>query len=437
MFKAYGSILAAGIASSIAVVSPVQAQSSELVTYTMVAGDTLYDLAAEYFTSAAAARRVQRLNRIDNPRAIPVGAVISVPRSLLKWDPVPLQVASFAGDVQIEQRGQSAAPRKNQLIGENAIVSTGVRSFISLKGEGATALSLPSNSKVQIRSAKKYRLNKTLDVDLRVLRGRGEVTAPSLRENERFRIGTPVAVTAVRGTQFRVAYDDTVELALTEVTEGVVAVSAKDASVTAVAGKGVATDPSGLGQPEQLLSAPKITDRFETQTDEAVSFSISPLSGAVAYRTQIARDITFTDVIDEKVSDELSVAFAEVEDGRYSVRSRAIAQSGLEGMWQGDDASFRRKRVGTTASVEASPFDNTYKFGWLSIGTGPSYTAFQLWPKGDDERLIVDEVGLDISGLNISGLEPGVYTWRVATSVIDEGEVLKVWSEPRDLTVSE
>jgi hypothetical protein len=432
-----GCFVAAGLAGSFALAAPVAAQDDEPIRYTMETGDTLYALAQDYFVSQEAALRVQRLNRIANARRIPVGAVINVPRSLLKWDPVPLQVVFFSGDVTIEQRGQTGTPSQGQTIGRNAIVSTGARSFISLQSEGTTALSLPSNSRVQIRRARRYRLNNALDVDLRVLRGRGEIKAPRLRDQERFRTGTPLAVTAVRGTEFRVAFDEQSALALTEVTEGLVDISSDGTSIAAAAGKGVASNQGGLGAPEDLLTAPEITDRNATQTGEALEFAITALDGAVAYRTQIARDVTFTDIIDEQVSSDLSVSFAEVPDGRYSVRSRAVAQSGLEGFWQGEDASFRRKQVGSSVQAEPAPFADAYKFAWLPTGTGPSYTAFQMWPKDAPETLLFDEVGLDAPGIYISDLEPGVYTWRVATSVIDEGEVIKVWSDPRDLTVSE
>ncbi|MEM1052508.1 MAG: LysM peptidoglycan-binding domain-containing protein [Pseudomonadota bacterium] len=425
------------IATSVGLATPAAAQSGETIAYTMEAGDTLYDLAREYFVSETAATQVQRLNRISNPRTIPIGTVISVPRSLLRWDPVTLQVAFFAGDVSISQSGKVETPRRGQQIPQNAILSTGARSFISLQGEGRTAVSLPSNSRVQIKRARRYRLGNSLDVDLRVLKGRGEVTAPKLRDGERFRTGTPVAVTAVRGTGFRVAFDEASALALTEVVEGLVEISADGATVATPAGKGVASSESGLGRPEDLLIAPEITDRSATQTNENIQFSIAPLDGAIAYRTQIARDVTFTDVVDEQVSADLEIEFTGVEDGRYSVRSRAIATSGLEGFWQDEDASFRRKRVGTSASAEPAPFADAYKFAWLPAGSGPSYTAFQMWSEGSPGTLIVDEVGLDASGIYISDLAPGVYNWRVATSVIDEGEVIKVWSEARPLTISD
>ncbi|MEP1421346.1 MAG: FecR domain-containing protein [Erythrobacter sp.] len=435
--KMLGTSIVTAFVAVAGLVAPAAAQEDDAIQYRMKAGDTLYALANDYFVSEGAALEVQRLNRIRNARRIPVGAQIKVPRSLLRWDPVTLQIAAFAGSVSIESGGTRQTPRAGQAIARNTIVSTGAQSFISLQGEGRTALSLPSNSRVHIRRARRYRIDNSLDVDLRVLRGRGEITAPKLEEGERFRTGTPLAVTAVRGTQFRVGYDEERSLALTEVTEGLVEISADGAAVSAPEGAGVASNLGGLGRPEDLLRAPEISDRSATQTKESVSFDVTPLDGAVAYRTQIASDITFTDVIDELISSDIAIEFSGIEDGRFSVRTRAIAQSGLEGFWQSEDASFRRKRVGTSAGAEPAPFADAYKFAWVPVGSGPSYTAFQMWPKGVPEALIVDEVGLEISGLYVSDVEPGVYTWRVATWVIDEGEVIKVWSEPRDLTVSE
>ena len=252
-----------------------------------------------------------------------------------------------------------------------------------------------------------------------------------MKQGERFRTGTPVAVTAVRGTKFRVGYDDDSALSLTEVTEGLVEISADGADVSAAQGFGVASNPAGLGQPEELLPAPVVTDRSATQTGENLEFAITPIDGAVAYRTQVARDVTFIDVVDELVSSDVEIEFSKIDDGRFSVRTRAIAQSGLEGFWQSEDASFRRKRVGTNAAAEPAPFADAYKFGWVPAGSGTAYTAFQMWRKDAPNFLIVDEVGLDAPGLYISDLAPGLYSWRVATSVIDEGEVIKVWSEPR------
>ena len=437
MVKAIGKILIAGIAGSIALATPAHPQSDDAVEYTFLKGDTLYGLARDYFVSDDAALEVQRLNGIKNDRAIPIGKVITVPRSLLKWDPVILRLDSFAGAVEIEDNGRLLAMRSQLPIPQNAIVSTGPRSFVSFKGEGMTAVSLPSNSRVQIKRARRYRLNNALDVDLRVLRGRGEITAPKLKDGERFRTGTPLAVTAVRGTEFRVGFDELNALALTEVTEGLVDISNDGVSVAAVAGTGVASNSDGIGEPEDLLQAPEIVDRNSIQTDETLTFAVAPLESAAAYRVQIARDLTFTDVIDEQVSASPQFEFEALADGRYAVRARAVASSGLEGFWLAGDPSFRRKRVGISATVEPAPFADAYKFAWLPAGSGPSYTAFQMWRQDAPGTLIIDEVGLDEGGFYVAGLAPGAYSWRIGTSAIDEGEVIKIWNEPLPLNVTD
>lgn len=414
--------------------NPAHAQGSGSIEYTMQTGDTLYDLAKEYFVSTAAVDRVLRLNRISNARRIPTGSVIKVPRALLRTEPVALRVLSFRGEVSIEQNGSVLSPQLGLQIAQGAVVSTQSRAFISLGGAESTRVSLPSNSRVKIDRARRYRIDNSLDVDVRVLRGRSEIVAPKLREGESFQTGTPVAVTAVRGTQFRVAFNEADASALTEVVEGLVQVSAGETSALPSAGSGVASSEAGVGKVETLLRAPKIIDPGAIQTEENVLFRIAALERASAYRTQIARDAGFTDIIDETISPAPSAEFEGISDGRMFVRSRAIAKSGLEGL--SEVYSFRRKRLGVSAAVEAAPLADAYKFAWLTEGEGQSFAAFQLWRKDQPGVMLVDKVGLNDNGLYISDIAPGVYTWRVATFQIDEGDVIKVWGEPQDLTVT-
>lgn len=441
----------AGLLSGLLLAVPSHADTHRdgTISYTMEAGDTLYGLAGEYFVSDAAVPEVQRLNRIANPRAIPVGAIVKVPRSLLKSDPVLLNVLFSRGDVTIRQGGAVAEVQKGMVVRPGAIITTGARAFVSLgRGGGRTRVSLPSNSRVQIKRARRYRLNNRLDVDLRVLRGRGEITAPKLDADERFNTGTPLAVTAVRGTEFRVGFEEEGGIALTEVVEGLVEVSAGGATLNTPAGTGIASDTSGLGDPEDLLTAPEMVDPNATQTRELVTFALAPVEGAVAYRTQIASDQTFLDIIAEEVTAQPLVSFEGVEDARLSVRSRAVAASGLEG-FETPIQAFRRKRVGAGGGLAPSPFADAYKFVWQLAGSGQSYAGFRLWERGKPQVLLIDEAGLTGEGLYVTDLPPGDYQWQVSTFVIDvsddenagEGangaEVFKIWSDPVDLPVRE
>lgn len=435
-----------GALAGLALASPAHAQTSSegTISYTMQAGDTLYGLAREYFVSNAAVTRVQRLNRISNARAIPVGSVVKVPRELLKSDPVLLNVRFSRGLVSIRQGGVVREAKKDMAVRPGAIITTGARAFISLGRDGdKTRVSLPSNSSVQIKRARRYRLGNKLDVDLRVLRGRGEITAPKLSDEERFHTGTPLAVTAVRGTEFRVGYEEVGAVALTEVVEGLVDVSAGDAELNIPAGLGVASDTNGLGSPEDLLRAPEMLDPNATQTKEIVTFTIAPIEGAVAYRTQIAEDQTFVNVIAEEVTDEPIVSFEGIPDARLSVRSRAVAASGLEG-FETSSQAFRRKRVGAAGGIAPSPFADAFKFVWQPEGEGQSYAGFRLWEKGKPDTLLVDEAGLTNEGLYVTDLAPGDYQWQVSTFLIitpekegETSEVIKIWSDPVDLSVRE
>ena len=427
--------LLVGFASLLGLQGPAIAQSDDHVTYVVRQGDTLHDLAREYFISQRVVPALMRLNRISDPRRLQIGSRLRIPRPLLRYEPEPLRILAFSGPVSLSRSGAAVAPRVGEQVLEGSLVRTGAKGFISFGGAGNSRLSLPSNSLVQIREAKRYLINDAIDFDVRVLEGRTETRAPKLKDEERYRVGTPMAVTAVRGTEFRVAYDDRTELSLTEVTEGTVVVSAGAADAVATAGAGIASVADTLGRPEQLLPAPEVIEAGRIQTGENVAFAIARLDRARAYRTQIARDAGFIELVAEEIDTDAEVAFEGIEDGRFFVRSRAIAESGLEGL--ADTYAFRRKRLGISASVEPSPFEDFYKFAWLPEGEGESFAAFQLWNAEDTASMIVDEVGLQNGGFYVGPLAPGKYIWRVATFQIDEGDVIKVWSPEQEFAVTE
>ncbi|TRD11942.1 LysM peptidoglycan-binding domain-containing protein [Erythrobacter insulae] len=415
--------------------APAFAESNGTVEYRIQRGDTLVELARDYFVNARAIKTVMTLNNIRNPRRLQIGKSLTVPRDVLRYKSEPLRVQAFSGPVTISRQGQAAQPEIGDIVAQGAVISTGRKGFISLVGTGNSRISIPSNSSVRLSGAKRYLINDAIDFDVRVLRGRSEVKAPTLKGEERYRVGTPRAVTAVRGTEFRVAFDEGLERSLTEVTEGEVLVASGTREVATPAGLGVATSANGLGTPETLLNAPELVDPTSIRTDAIVQFQAKPLEAAKAYRTQIARDAGFLEIIAEDVSEDGDITFDDLDDGRLFVRSRGIAESGLEGF--SNSYNFRRKRLGVTGGVEPSPFADAFKFVWLPEGEGNSFGAFQLWDTKAPDVLLVDEVGLETNGFYVSNLEPGSYKWRVATFQIDEGETIKVWAPAQEFTVSD
>ena len=191
------------------------------------------------------------LNRIANVRRIPVGTVIEIPRELLAYQPARLTVRNFSGPVTID----GVTARSGQLLAEDSVVRTGQGGFVTFEAVDGGSVSLPSNSRAQLVTSRIYALRRLRDVEFRILNGRGEVIAPTLGEDERWRTSTPVAVTAVRGTNYRVGYSEEADLSVTEVVEGSVSVSSGEVAAQTDAGFGISASSEGLGQPEELLPA--------------------------------------------------------------------------------------------------------------------------------------------------------------------------------------
>ena len=409
-----------------------QAEEDPPLAYQVQQGDTLYGLNGRYFSGHDAVRQVQRFNKVTDPRRLRIGSTLLIPRELAKFDAVQLRVQRFSGPVQI---GGAPAKLGIALI-EGGEVSTGANGFVSFRSAGGAQISMPSSSRARLIRARRYVIGNTLDLDFEVLGGRGEASAPKLREQERFRLRTPAAVTAVRGTEFRSAHDAASGRSITEVVEGTVSVESGGDTALTDAGFGIATTANGLGEKEALLPVLEIIDPGAIQTAPEVGFSVETPAGATGFRAQIARDAGFVDVIAERIEQDGVAEFDGIDDGRYFVRARAISAQGIEGL--SETYSFRRKRLGVTPSVEPSPLADGFLFAWLPDGEGKSYFAFQLWQQGRPDAMLVDEVGLEGSGMVVSGLDPAVYEWRVAVMQADkEDGMIKVWAPIQKLTVAD
>lgn len=440
--RRFSALMAAALASAgvVSLAAPVSANESGsdggTVSYTIAPNDTLYGIAQRYLINEESALQLQRLNAVRNPRALPIDSTLTIPREMLRHNPVELKVAAFSGPVVIN----GAAPVMGAALPEGSTVETGRNGFISFSGGASVRgarISLPSNTSARLITARRYVLGNTLDVDFAVSRGRANATSPTLNGQDRLRMRTPLAVTAVRGTQFRVAYDpESGTSSLTEVTEGNVQVAAGGETRPAPAGFGISASDTGVSEPEALLPSPKFIDSGTVQTGEALNFAMEPVAGAAGYRVRLARSAGPLDVIAEQVVDSEEVSFAGLENGRYFVSARSISQSGLEGA--AEDYGFLRKRVGVSAAAGSSPDFDGYAFNWLPEGGENATFAFQLWAENNPGALLVDEVGLTSSGLALTDLPAGRYLWRVAASETDASDgLIKIWGPAQILNVSE
>lgn len=409
------------------------ASNDDVVIYEVKKGDTLYSLAQKYMRSYRSALTVQRLNKIRNPRRLPIGKKLRIPRSVLKYTPLQLTIRHHSGGVSIPRRSVSVGAK----VSEGDTISTAGNGFIRFVTDSGKQFTMPSNSVMFLGTARRYRLNNIEDIDFEVRKGRGTTKSRPLKSNDRLRVRTPVATTAVRGTEFRTAFAGEAGSSITEVLEGSVNLAVGEETGVAEAGFGVASTQSGLGSPEALLAPGQLVDATRPQTGQTLDFAIKPQEGAARYRVQIAADQAGLEVIDEKVVSGTTVSFDSLDDQRYAVLVRGISASGVEGR-NSDTYSFLRKRLGVAGGSEQSDLLDGFLFKWGGEGEGNSLYAFQMWRDNQPQQLLIDETGLSQTSLVLTNLAPATYKWRVAVMQADAQEgLLKVWGDTYGLVVEE
>jgi hypothetical protein len=408
--------------------------NQDTVTYTVRAGDTLEQLTRAYLVPGRDWRALARLARVLDPKRLPVGRRIAIPRSWLSYTVEPARLASYRGMVSVSHDGRPVAAALGIAIAEGAELATGANSFISLALADRSTVVIPSHSRVAVRQLRRILLTGTIDYRLEVLRGRLETKVqPVDRTTGRYRIETPISMTAVRGTEFRVTYSDDREVAGTEVLAGTVGFSAADGAPLVVEQEfGATMDRTGEARLSQLLPAPNLLDPGTTQTGDNVLFRIAPLESTARYRAVIAEDAGFIENLSEAFSDDGSFAFTEIPNGNLFVRISAIDDDGLEGLAQA--YSFRRWLASLAAHAE--PLDDGYRFRWSGSGGGTRRYRFQLAREAADAVPIIDEVGLEDDVLTLRNLPGGVYYWRVGVTQFENGEAVETWTPEEKLTIS-
>ena len=414
-----------------------QANAPATVRYTVKTGDTLLGLTAKYLTGANAYDQLIKANNVPNPEQIYPGRVILVPVPLLRSTPLQATVANFKGAVSVGESNRLAAPRVGMAIREGNVLQTGIDGFVTIALSNGSRMTLPTKSRVRIVHMRQFLLTKSTDFDFLVESGRTEMSVTPARDpNNLFRLRTPIAVSAVRGTKFRIGYDGADRPSLTEVLEGKVAVdgpSAAAATSLVPAGYGAAAAASGDVGTEELLPPPAIVGADKIWRARMLDFNLAPVPMAQGYHLQLATDDAFQNMVAEARSVGPKLAVAGIPNGRYFARAMAIAPSGLEGLSQ--TYPITREIAPLIASV--SMFERgRQQFEWETDGRGEPVFRLQLFSTARGAVPIIDETGLTTYAMIVDGLSPGVYSWRIGMWRVTDGDMNEFWTDPETLTIT-
>ena len=423
-------ILGLGLTVSPAALHAQSRKPSPYVEYRVNRHDTLYDLARRYFADPGAYGVVQRLNRVADPRRMPIGLVLKIPRTLLRQEPITAAIQSLKGNVRVGMSGGAVG----MMVHEGDLVETGERSFVSLRLPDDTIVSLPSKTRIRVQRLRRTLLSESVERQFAVQYGRASGTVtPMTDPASSFEFITPRAITSVRGTHFRVGYDPGEAGSRVEVVEGKVGFQAGNGKEQLVQA-GFGSD-DRLPAPMPLLPPPELAKPDEVQNDERLSFPLRPMAGATGYHLQIARDAGFIDIIDEAFSESPLGEFPALANGTYFVRLTGIDASGLEG--KPSTYSFQRRLNRLRTSLEQSRVGRyrQFLFRWQAPDVKAAQYRFQLSRAQNGSDPVVDQTGLADTAFIITDLPDGTYYWRVMSIEASGGRVYTKWSATNELRV--
>ena len=301
--------------------------------YTFRPGDSLWTIAEKHTRSANNWVEIQRINssRLGSNQAIPPGTRIQIPVSLLKIPPTPARVIALSGDAQLQRAdGSQSTLSVGALLYSGDRVLTVDAQSLRIQFADDSELQVLANSEVVLDKLSHHRHSGMVDTRIRLNSGSVNTWVKKQNKDSHYRISTPAAITAVRGTAFRLSSDAS-QISRTEVSEGLVGVSAGGDEIVVKEGYGmVAEVGKPLAQPVRLLPAPEL--RVTLMADNlTLQLSWARLEGAERYRYQLATDEQFNQMMLDQTTADNSVRANDLQPGPYYLRLRAIDRLGLQG----------------------------------------------------------------------------------------------------------
>jgi hypothetical protein len=420
--------------------SPPISYSQEWI-YTVRPGDNLWDLSEKYLVDRRHYRRLQTLNNIQFPKRLTPGQRLRFPVNWLKIKPTSVQVTSFQGGAKatIATTGKTIPIDEGMRLRAGDAILTGPKSSVTLKfADGSKFLILP-NSYLVLDSISAYGDTGMVDTRLRLPRGRlsGQI-APRKGPGTRFEIQTPAAISAVRGTDYRVNMVTKTSQSLTEVLTGKVAVQGANRLRMVPKGFGTFTE---IGKPPappiRLLPTPDLSKISPLFDRVPFTLTLPTLEKAVAYRLQIAPTRQFQTLLFDRIFDtpQMSVSYPR-QDGEYVLRVRGIDAQGLEGK----DAylAFELDAFPEPPVLLKPEPDKVVRIQQPSFEWSHPIVAKQYHLQVAENNTF-DAPFIDLPNYSEVGFTPetalaaGDYYWRIAT--IDKTDEKGPFSDPQAFTI--
>ena len=399
------------------VLSTVYAQQWE---YEVKTGDTLWSIADEYLISETYVSRLQQFNSINDPLVLQPGTTISAPVEWLGNLPGSATVISITGEVEALRNNRRLNVDTGFKLEADDKIITGKEGVAILEFSDQSTVSVYSNTQLSFSKLKQSFDGAIVKAKISIESGRLKISSnPDKKRGHRLEIESPAAVTAVRGTEFRIGVDEALGDTVTEVLSGNVAVQAQENDVALQKHFGTKTQTGQAPiKPVKLLEPPvlEVAEKIETMMG-SVAWENS--ENAKSYRVRVASDEKLSDIIyDQLVSSSQVNDVFFPEDGNFYTSVRAIDANDIEGL---DALAKITVNARPQPPLIIGPKDNSSSFeakpvfSWAIPSESTTQLRYQLSSNKNFEPLLVDQSVDPAAPFSTSAvLLPGDYYWRIA-----------------------
>ena len=399
-------------------------------------GDTLIGLRARLLQPQVRIGELQRRNGVSDPRRLQPGRTLRWPETWLRERPAEAEVLHVHGAVWVLRAGRREPATAGLLLREGDGLESGAQSSATLRFvDGARSLVRP-DSRLSLRtlrqSAGAVPLGRTA---VQLDQGALDTVVPphasaprGTRSAPRFELRTPVAQLGVRGTQFRGRWQGQ-SLAL-EVLAGRVEANSAQHRDAVTAGQGWW---SGSGT-EALLPPPDLQALHARRLERLpLQLAWPSLPGAQAWRVQLLDADGQALLLDATPTAPAFLGAAELPDGAYRLRVRAVSASGLEGR----DAEVPvllsarpEPPLLQSPAAQAQQYAPSVAFAWTRSAEAGRY-RLQVADEAGFARPRLDQ-SVDAGTRWDADLPEGLHHWRVASVRADGRQ--GPWSDVQTLT---
>ncbi len=383
-----------------------------------VAADTnLIQIARKYCRDGNDWREIARINKLSEPYLIYHDSTIQVPLSMLVTEPLSARVAAVNGSASLLGEGEQNTPlRKDDTLAAGQTVVTGP--------DGYTHLILPDNTYTRIEPDSRFTINYlfrlsdgAIKTDFELKKGNiVHWMRQKLRPNDSFQTRTPIAVTGIRGTEYRLKTGDS-GINSVETLRGLVQVSASNRTIALEGGKGTRIRKGTPPENPRLLP------------DPPVGMLVEPLYRSLPIQIKVPA---------QRNAKKIHLRITTDEQGQQTVFSQDAAPGGKFSIFTLPDAAYfafvtafdadgfesrptdplpLTIRTSPPAPIVISPKNNGILWGkrgeieWLGSDQAKQY-AIQL-ASDPDFKNILDQQQVTEPRYLSPELQPGRYHFRV------------------------